>query len=233
MTFRELPLAKTIQKTILTIIALFLLSACETTPVKQATTVWDDPLWQRQYQQLKTIEQFQLKGRIGITHPQDSFSSNFLWQQQAHNHFDFRLYGAFGQTYAIMKVTPMISTLDTGDERHFEGTNPEYLLYSILGWSLPINYLQDWVKGLPTGISQNNLLINADGTLQQLTYQDYVVTYERYAEFQLASAIEGETVATKLPTKIKILQGDNKVILSNRSWDMNSTTIPTDTKAYQ
>jgi outer membrane lipoprotein LolB len=204
------------------LIVLFI-SACETIPVKQETTVWDDPRWQKHYKQLKTFEQYYLKGRIGITHPDDSFSSNFLWRQQEPNMFTFRMYGAFGQTYMILKVSPNLSTLDTGDDEHFEGYDARNLLYSVSGWDIPVTLMQDWIKGLPTGIKRSNLLINADGTLQQIKYLDYTVDYIRYEDAELERG--DKTFTLKMPDKIRIVQKknaqeENKIVLSIRSWEL-------------
>lgn len=214
-------IVSTSTKVIAAALFLVILSACETTPVKQKTTVWDDPLWQKHYQQLKTFEQYRLKGRIGITHPEDSFSTNFLWQQQKPNTFTFRMYGAFGQTYMILKVQPHISTLDTGDDEHYEGVDARNLLYGVAGWDLPVELMQDWIKGLPTGIQKSNLLINADGTLQQIKYLDYVVDFIRYQEAELTRG--DKTMTLKMPDKIKIVQGQNKIILSIRSWELTKS----------
>ncbi|WP_223669402.1 lipoprotein insertase outer membrane protein LolB [Kangiella shandongensis] len=200
------------------LLSLLALTACETTPVKQETTVWDDPRWQKHYQLLKTFEQYQLKGRIGITHPEDSFSSNFLWQQRQQDNFTFRMYGAFGQTYLILKVGPNLSTLDTGDDEHYQGVDARNLLYGVSGWDIPVSLMQDWIKGLPTGINKSNLLINADGTLQQIKYLDYTVDFIRYDEAEWER--DNKTITLKMPDKIKIVQGQNKIILSVRSWDI-------------
>ena len=213
---------KTIKILLTTSFALLILSACETMPVKQETTVWDDPLCQKHYKLLKSFEQYQLKGRIGITHPEDSFSSNFLWRQQQPNQFTFRMYGAFGQTYMILKVQPSYSTLDTGDDEHFEGQDARQLLYSVSGWDIPVTLMQDWIKGLPTGIQRSDLLINADGTLQQIKYLDYVVDYIRYDDAELPLGDKSpadKTIELKMPDKVRITQGQNKIVLSIRSWD--------------
>jgi len=211
-------MSKTLKNLFLTGLTLMLLSACETMPTKQETTVWDDPLWQHHYKQLKTFEQFGLKGRIGITHPDDSFSSNFLWQQREANLFNFRMYGAFGQTYMILNVTPGLSTLDTGDDEHFEGYDARSLLYNASGWDIPVSLMQDWIKGLPTGINKSDLKINADGTLQQIKYLNYIVDFLRYdeAEFERGD----KTFTLKMPDKIRITQEQNKIVLSIRSWDL-------------
>jgi len=220
---------KAIKNLFLATLIIFFVAACETIPVKQETTVWDDPLWQKHYKLLKTFEQYQLKGRIGITHPDDSFSSNFLWQQQEPNRFTFRMYGAFGQTYMILKVQPHLSTLDTGDDEHYEGIDARQLLYGVSGWDIPVTLMQDWIKGLPTGINKSDLLINADGTLQQIKYLDYVVDYIRYDDAELPRTGTDEstdkTISLKMPDKIRIVQnngaqGKNKIVLSIRSWEI-------------
>ena len=220
---------KTIKNLVISSLFILLLAACETAPVKQETTVWDDPLWQKHYKLLKTFEQYQLNGRIGITHPDDSFSSNFLWQQQEPNRFTVRMYGAFGQTYMILKVQPSLSTLSTGDDQHYEGFDARQLLYGVSGWDIPVTLMQDWIKGLPTGINKSDLLINADGTLQQIKYLNYTVDYVRYdvAELPKTSMSNNgdDTIELKMPDKIRIVQdngeqGENKIVLSIRSWDL-------------
>ncbi|WP_345292851.1 lipoprotein insertase outer membrane protein LolB [Kangiella marina] len=213
-----------IKNLVITASLILFLAACETTPVKQETTVWDDPLWQKHYKRLKTFETYQLKGRIGITHPEDSFSSNFIWQQQEPNRFTFRMYGAFGQTYMILKVQPNLSTLDTADDEHYQGYDARELLYGVSGWNIPVSLMQDWIKGLPTGINKSDLLINADGTLQQIKYLDYVVSFVRYQDAELPIAGNGtdgdKTINLKMPDKIRIVQGPNKIALSIRSWEI-------------
>ena len=199
----------------LTIYFILLLTACSTLPRKQDTTVWSDPLWQKQYTTLKTIKGFTTQGRIGITQPDDSFSSSIKWQQQARDTLTIRMYGTLGTTYVLLNMTPQLTTLKTGDEQYFESQSAAQLLNDVLGWDLPIQYLQDWVLGLPTGIHLNDLKINLDGTLQELHYQNYQVLYQKYRSYNVSN----ERVIS-LPQKIKIIQGDNTIILSLRNWEL-------------
>jgi outer membrane lipoprotein LolB len=91
--------------------------------------------------------------------------------------------------------------------------------------------MQDWIKGLPTGIKRSNLLINADGTLQQIKYLDYTVDYIRYEEAELplnnkdGNENSDKSITLKMPDKIRIVQnngarGQNKIVLSIRSWEL-------------
>lgn len=198
----------------LVLLAFVLLQACDQTRVPQATTEWDDPLWQAHYKELKPIQAYSLKGRIGISQPQESFSSNFRWQQNAYKDFDFRMYGAFGNTYVLMNSKPNWTTLETGDEQFFEGPDASELIVQTMGWPLPLNYLSDWVKGVPTGVGRDQIKINADGTLQSLSYQSehrlFQVNFEKYRQFN----------DKMMPTKIKILESANKLTLSIRSWEI-------------
>ena len=199
-------------KKLFLIASLFLVNACETTPTLQQTTEWDDPLWQKHYQALKPIQQFSLKGRIGISNPNDSFTSNFRWQQNAYKDFQFRMYGALGNTYVLMNSKPNWTTIETADDRFLEGPDATILIAKTMGWSLPLNYLSNWIKGVPIGVGKDQIKINQDGTLQSLSYQSqertFDVSFERYGEFD----------SRVLPTKIRILEGDNKLLLSIRDW---------------
>ncbi len=195
--------------------SLVFITACSPKYQAQDTTGWDDPLWQAHYKALKPMQKFALKGRIGISNPKDSFSSNFRWQQHAYQDFQFRMYGALGNTYVLMNSKPEWTSLETGDDRFYEGPDASVLIAQTMGWSLPLNYLADWIKGIPTGVGRDQILINADGTLQQLTYQTegktFLVTFERYAQFS----------AQTMPTKIRILENDNKLLLSIREWQLH------------
>ncbi len=201
------------------VLFVFVLSACDSQRAPQATTEWDDPLWQAHYKALKPIQKFSLKGRIGISNSQDSFSSNFRWQQNAFQDFQFRMYGVLGNTYVLMNSKPNWSTLETGDDRFLEGPDASILIAKTMSWTIPLNYLSDWIKGVPTGVGQDQIAINQDGTLQTLNYQGpstsfehtYTVSYEKYKVFS----------GRPMPTKIRITNtlGD-KIILSIRSWEL-------------
>lgn len=191
-----------------------MLTACETKTIPQETTEWDDPLWQAHYKSLKPIQKFSLKGRIGISNPQDSFSSNFQWQQNDFKDFRFRMYGVLGNSYVLMKSKPSWTTLETADDRFFEGPDASALIAQTMGWALPLNYMSDWIKGVPTGVGRDQIKINADGTLQSLNYTSgnkiFTVSFERYLKAN----------QKQMPAKIRIIEGNNKLILSIRSWDI-------------
>lgn len=129
---------------IITLAIFFLaLSACTTLPDGPETAV-NLP---SQLQQLKTVEHWQIKGKMAIRNDKEAVSAHLNWKTDAPD-FDFRLTNMLGITLATLSVNDGMASLEA-DDKHYEGTNPSRLIYQTTGWDIPVNRLLNWIKGLP------------------------------------------------------------------------------------
>ncbi|MCC2616021.1 lipoprotein insertase outer membrane protein LolB [Aestuariibacter halophilus] len=116
-----------------------LLAACAQRPPPQ---VLDQPLHQ---QQLASIINWQLNGRLAFKSPEDKFSATLNWQQQ-NQQFELALTSFIGSTLMEMSGQPGLVTLDVDDQRYLD-SNASALLRRITGWQIPVNQLPQWIKG--------------------------------------------------------------------------------------
>jgi len=81
-------------KTPLLLLLLLLLGGCGLFRTQPPA---DKPLsWQAQREKNRTLEHFQISGKIGIRAPRESGSANLFWQQNQ-DYFDIRLSGPLGR----------------------------------------------------------------------------------------------------------------------------------------
>ncbi|MCP3674955.1 MAG: outer membrane lipoprotein LolB [Gammaproteobacteria bacterium] len=187
-----------------------LVSACATKTPNEP----HDNSWLERQQHISTIDNWTVKGRIGIKTPDQGFSSNLSWQHQPKQQL-FRIYGAFGQTYAELNQSEDKSTLELSDNEIFESNDVESLLYHVLGYPLPIEHLEYWIFGLPYPGKNSVLSFDKIGHLQTIQYQQWEISYKKYKRF---SSFDNQY----LPTKIKVSNGDVTLRLSLRNWTMDS-----------
>ncbi len=187
-----------------------LVSACATkTPTEPRNNSW----LERQ-QHISAIDEWTVKGRIGIKTPDQGFSSSLSWQHQPKQQL-FRIYGAFGQTYAELNQSEDKSTLELSDNEIYESNDVESLLHKVLGYPLPIEHLEYWIFGLPYPGKDSVLSFDKVGRLQTIQYQQWEISYKKYKRF---SSFDNQY----LPSKIKVSNGDVTLRLSLRNWAMDS-----------
>ena len=98
--------------------------------------------------QLAAQNQWKLEGRIAVRNGEQGFSAGMHWQQ-TDERFDIRLLDPLGRRVAWLTGTTDQVTLITSDGQSYEGVDPQVLLRRHLGWGIPLDSLDYWVKGMP------------------------------------------------------------------------------------
>jgi outer membrane lipoprotein LolB len=92
----------------------------------------------------------ELSGRLTVQYTHDgkpeSLSGKFNWKQQGAN-TDVALASPFGSTIATIAVTPQQATLTEGGKAPRSAPDVDSLSAQILGWTLPVSGLRDWLQG--------------------------------------------------------------------------------------
>jgi outer membrane lipoprotein LolB len=89
-------------------------------------------------------------GRLTVQYTHDgkpeSLSGKFSWNQQGER-TDVALASPFGSTIATIAVTPQLATLTEGGKPPRSAPDLDTLSTQILGWTLPVSGLRDWLQG--------------------------------------------------------------------------------------
>jgi outer membrane lipoprotein LolB len=161
--------------------ALFL-SACTTITntapsVHSATTA---PLQPFDIQAVKSLTDWQLKGKIAVQTTGESGSAMAMWTQHQKN-YTLSLSSPLGTPALQLVGRPGRVVLTTSDGKQFTAPTPEELLAKGWGWNLPVSYLQYWIRGLPVPhvavtmhqydhLHRLSRLLQANWTIQFLAY---------------------------------------------------------------
>jgi outer membrane lipoprotein LolB len=129
-------------------------------------------------------EQVELTGRLNVVYQKDdkpeSATVNFNWQQTAQR-TDVTLYSPVGSTLATIAVTPQQAVLTQSGKAPRSAPDVDTLSAQMLGWSLPVSGLRDWLQGYAVGADgkrfiaspANDSVTTRDGwRLRYVSWQD-------------------------------------------------------------
>jgi len=156
---------------------------------------------------LRQFVNWKFHGRISIKTPEETSIISIRWQQNEDD-IKLRLYGSMGKTYARLVKKDGVATL-TVENKSYTNTNARYLLWSVLGWDLPIDEMQYWIKGI-THPEKNELKILRDkkGQLISFDYNSWHADFERYKKYE----------SYQLPTKLILTHPKLRIRISIQSW---------------
>jgi len=158
-----------------------LLQACASAPpsktIKNEVSL---ALYQQHLQTLAVIDQFTLKGRIGVQTNGEGFSGSLNWQHNNLND-DISLYSPFGGQVARIKKTVGKVTLEDAKGNSVSATDAETLTQTALGWRLPLAGLADWSLGRPTDGDVQSITWNEYGYLTSLRQDEWEIEYQNYS----------------------------------------------------
>lgn len=189
-------------------LALFLclfLQACATrTPL---------PVELHQHQQeLTLISHWQFSGKLGIKAPDESASASIHWQQTDKN-YRIQLHGPLGQKSLSIEGNLKEVTLKEKGKPAISARNAESLLKRTTGWSLPLQQLDYWIRGLPAPSTKIQLIeLNAQGLIHNLRQKDWQIEYSGY------KPITYQARTIYLPQKLVARHKDLRLTLVIRNW---------------
>lgn len=163
--------------------------------------------WQAHKQLITPIDAWQINGKLGIRSSQDSGSAVLFWLQRQ-DYFDIRLSGPLGQGSTRLTGRQGAVSLEIANRGTFQAPSAEALMQQQLGWSLPVDNLLWWVRGLPAPHSKSKAQLNSDSLLASLEQDNWHIEYLSYRTEN----------GLQMPERIKLSGGDLKITLVIKQW---------------
>lgn len=136
---------------------------------------------QAHLQDIAGIDQFSIKGRIGVQAEGKGFSGSLTWQHNKTND-DIALYSPLGGQLASIKKTAENVTLEDAKGNSITASEAEILTQNTLGWQLPLTGLADWSLGRPSSSAIQASTWDELGHLITLKQDGWDIQYENYAD---------------------------------------------------
>ncbi|MDR7122380.1 lipoprotein insertase outer membrane protein LolB [Rheinheimera soli] len=128
------------------------------------------PLSAQQRQlQLEQLQEFTLTGALGVKAPEQSISGSLNWQQQG-PFFQASMTNFVGISIFELETDARGATVKADGETH-QAQSASALLDYLSGWSLPIEEMPLWLKGVASAESFNHQW-DAQGRLTSFTLKD-------------------------------------------------------------
>jgi outer membrane lipoprotein LolB len=149
---------------VIVLCALFI-SACATAPRPSVSVRPAD------------VEAFELNGRVNVRAEQSAYPGRIRWQH-AEAHDEVWLYSPLGSAIAHMQQNPGGATLTTSDGKQYRAARVSELARKVLGYELPLDALQYWVRGLPSpALDSTQRKDGAAGRPEEIAQGGWKVTY--------------------------------------------------------
>jgi outer membrane lipoprotein LolB len=171
---------------------LLLLAGCATVP---QTTLPVGPIG----------EAFYLSGRVSVKHGTDAASGRISWRHER-DRDDLLLSNPFGQGVARIVRRDGLVTLTTSDHKVYRAKDVETLTEQVLGWSLPLAGLPDWVRGRAAAGAPAQTRLDGAHRLAELKQSGWAVEYLDYDD------------ASRLPSRLILSRDDTQIRMVIDQW---------------
>ena len=163
--------------------------------------------WQNHKKQLTPIDAWQISGKLGIRSEQNSGSAIMFWLQRQ-DYFDIHLSGPLGQGSTRLTGRQGAVSLEIANRGIYQANSAEQLMQQQLGWSLPVDNLLWWVKGLPSPHSKSQVQLDNNSLLAELVQDQWRVQYLSYRTEN----------GLQLPERIKLSGAGLDITLVIKEW---------------
>lgn len=139
--------------------------------------------YQTQQSTLKALSHWRASGQFSLHYQKQNTTSFFHWKT-APDTSTIRFFGPFGQTEALLSLTPAKTTLRTANGKQYSAHKPSTLLQQQLGWKIPVKPLQHWLMGLESPQWPAKKTLDDQHRLKTLQQAGWVIRYNDYTVVQ-------------------------------------------------
>lgn len=204
MTFRLRPASAALAVSLL-------LSACSSAPTVPTDAAERSRLYQAKAELLVQVKAWLLEGRLAVDNGKDGGSGNFRWSRKAAgSRMDF--HGALGRGAWTLEATKQRAEITLADGSTHSAGTVEELVRREVGWQIPVDSLEWWVRGLAVPGKFRTRVLDLNGNLSELQQNGWTIRFDRYRQYGGIS----------LPTRLTAEQAEWKVKLAIRSWELKN-----------
>jgi len=167
----------------------------------------DMPDWDSRTEVLGGIEDWEFKGRIGVSAGEEGFNGKLRYTQNDDN-FRATVSGPLGFGTVRINGDGRQVTVTDKDGELWQLPDPEVDLQIMYGWTIPVASLRFWALGIPDPEELAFTEFNEEGQLRSLEQGNWNVEISQYRE----------SGGQLMPRRLTAVSGDNKVRLVIDNW---------------
>jgi len=149
--------------------------------------------WQQSRDQLASLQQWEIRGKISIRSASELYTADLFWQQNGAD-LKLRLAAPFSQAVTDFSGNDEDGYLVLTEQgEQVKVDSPETITEHAFGLSLPFSELKSWIKGVPdSGARVWRAHFNDDNRLQffeQRGWEVKILKYKQVGEYTLPSKV--------------------------------------------
>jgi len=156
-----------------------LLAGCAAVPAQQKMA--EPAAYRSHLQQVSEISSFAIVGRIAVLTETKGFSGSMRWHHRSDGD-DIAFYSPLGTQLGQLNADAEGVTLTTSAQKTYQADDAEALTQQVLGWSLPMAGLHDWVLGRPGAAEFEILAWDDRGRIARMLQSGWDIEYPAYQE---------------------------------------------------
>jgi outer membrane lipoprotein LolB len=161
---------------------------------------------------IESIQNWRAEGRVAIQRANEGWSAKLRWQKNADT-YQLRLIAPLGRgTYQIAGDSNRVVMI-TPNGDHFESTDARSLMDEQLGWSIPLDGAQYWLRGLAAPDSEPSSVMRDDAGL---------LTNMQQSGWRISVLKRLHVDGFDLPAKLYFHYQDLKVRIAISAWSLNA-----------
>ena len=164
------------------VLSCILLSSCAA--IKEKTII-EPENWPAQKQLRQQIEIWEIRGRLGVQTETTGGSVDLIWKQSRED-YSIRLIMPLGVGTYLIQGNGKRALIRYPNGRKRMVSNIDQVFSSVLGVSLPVSAIKDWVRGLPAkSLTVENRQWDEQDLLSQIKQSGWSVEMTNYIGYEL------------------------------------------------
>lgn len=162
--------------------------------------------WQARQAELRELRQWTLQGKVAVRHEEGNDSAVIREWVQNGDQFLIEMSSAFmGMGSVRLEGSPSFLTITGSDGQQYLSDDPDGLIRETLGWSLPVEALYVWVRGLPLQDSPADLFFDEEGRVSHLRQEGWEIHYDDYADLAGVEDVPHSLTATRDELRLRLV----------------------------
>lgn len=173
------------------------------------TELQQNSSWSAHQLKLEQLTHWSFSGKLAVITPDERNSVNIHWQQ-ADKDFHIHLTTFLGLSVLDIQKTDDKTIIIDADGNHYSSENTEQLITELSGMVIPIEHLQQWIKGNPSGATYQ---LDDNQQVSSLLSEDqnkgvWLINYNDYQTIN----------STNLPSKLQLTRADLRLKIAISNW---------------
>jgi len=188
-----------------------LVTACSTVPTGEVGQAERNLRYEKKSRALAEANGWMLKGRLAVNDGEDGGSGHLSWRKHGQTS-SMSFHGVLGRGAWQLNADENGAVLEWADGEVYRADSVGELIEQQLGWSIPVNALSWWIRGLTAPGDWDLRQLDEHGNLEKLGQLGWVIGFGRYRD----------AGGVSMPMKLTAHRQSYTVKFAIQDWDLEA-----------